>query len=180
MRWLAPALAAVALAAAAGCGGGSSPPARTAPSPAQRLQAYFDAMEPQHRRFVELAESVVHAVDGVDPGTPGPSWQRAARRLDTATQGLNELGVSISHVEPPPPLAEVHRRYAEAVLAFSQYVYGVQQSLASGAPAVLATAAAADTTSVEQARVDWEAALKHAAQAAGIAEPSWLVPAPAA
>lgn len=178
------AAATLALAALlAGCGGSShGARTRTAPrKPTQGdlLQRYFTTMGRHERRFDALSEQVVKTIGSLDLGRPSARWSDAARSLGPVTTGFDRLGVDISKVKAPAPLVPAHVKLAEATVAFSEYVFNLQQALASRLPAQLVSAAQTDTTAIKEARARWAVAAKRYAAKLGVLPPEWLAPSPA-
>jgi hypothetical protein len=167
------ALVLVAVLAAGGCGGGTAPVRTTTSAPPGRsaFQRYLNSMRPREQRFASLSGRVAAAVANVD---------EAAKKLDAVSQGFGDLAGQIAAVRAPVALRQQHARLAEAVNAFSQYVYGIETALQTGIPNVLVAAATADSSGIRTVRSKWVEAVNTYARRLGLPPPYWLQPSPAA
>jgi hypothetical protein len=169
----------------AGCGGHArrteTAPAKAGPpTRAAVLERYYAAMGGRERRFDRLGDRIVAIVDRIDPARPGAGWDDAARRLRGVSGELQALAVELSRVRPPADVARPHRVLAESTVAFSDWIAGLEQALATHQPGLLAAAVENDTSAIRNARAGWRTAVLRYSAKLGVTPPEWLVPSPPA
>lgn len=159
-------LAAVLVAAAAGCGGSSTD-----------VASYLEAVEPEQERFAAIRDSVAEILEDVDTSRPGEAWTRAAEELLVARDSYEGAAAGLESIPPPPGLEDAHAKLVESVRISSRMTDQFASDLRSLDAAALAAATGVLSRLGLRVRVQrsrWKTAISAAAFESDVDIPDWV------